>query len=151
MFRGKNVNVKFVLICFPTGKMWYDSDEVSAVTVGERIKMLRTEKHMTLEDVAKGIGTSRATVFKYENGTITNIPLDKIEAIAKLFGVASSYLTGWTDSRNINDGEMFGVVVPDNDTFVKLYEYMTYQERVTMMEIFNLAYARMQTDSGSKE
>lgn len=121
------------------------------MTVGERIKMLRTEQHMTLEDVAKGIGTSRATVSKYENGAITNIPLDKIEAIAKLFGVASSYLTGWTDSRNINDGEMFGVVVPDNDTFVKLYEYMTYQERVTMMEIFNLAYARMQTDSGSKE
>lgn len=150
MFHGKNVNVKFVLICFPTGKMWYDSVEVSTVTVGERIKMLRTEKHMTLEDVAKGIGTSRATVFKYENGAITNIPLDKIEAIAKLFGVASSYLTGWTDSRNINDGEMFGLVVPDNDTFVRLYEYMTYQERVTMMEIFNLAYARMQTDSGSK-
>ena len=131
--------------------MWYDSVEVSAVTVGERIKMLRTEKHMTLEYVAKGIGTSRATVFKYENGAITNIPLNKIEAIAKLFGVASSYLTGWTDSRNINDGEMFGLVVPDNDTFVRLYEYMTYKERVTMMEIFNLAYARMQTDSGSKE
>lgn len=147
MFHGKNVNVKFVLTCFPTGKIWYDSTEVSALTVGERIKMLRTEKHMTLEDVAKGIGTSRATVSKYENGMIAHIPLDKIEAIAQLLGVSSSYLTGWTDKRNNSGGEAFGFVVPDNDMFVKLYEYMTYQERVTMMEIFNLAYARMHTDN----
>lgn len=118
------------------------------MTIGERIKMLRNEKHMTLEDVASKIGTSRATVFKYENGSIINIPPEKIEAIAKLFSVSRSFIMGWTDKRDNTDDsdDMFGVVVPDNDTFVKLYNYMTYQERVTMTEIFSLAHARMQAD-----
>lgn len=123
------------------------------MTIGERIRMLRNEKHMTLEDVAQKIGTSRATVFKYENGTINNIPPEKIEAIAKLFSVSRSYIMGWTDKREAADDsdDMFGIVVPNNDTFVKLYNYMTYQERVTMTEIFSLAHARMQADLGSKK
>ena len=120
------------------------------MTVGERIKMLRTEKHMTLEDVAKWIGTSRATVFKYENGTIINIPPEKIEAIANLFGVSKSFIMCWTDKREaVNADDIPGIVVPDNETFVKLYNYMTHLERITLTEIYNLAYNRMRVENGN--
>ena len=38
------------------------------MTIGERIKALREQRRMTLEDVAKALNVGRATVFKYECG-----------------------------------------------------------------------------------
>lgn len=67
------------------------------MTMGERLKALRKEKRMTLDDVAKRIGVGRATVLKYENGMITNVPSDKVESLATMFGVSPAYLMGWTD------------------------------------------------------
>ena len=36
-------------------------------------------------------------MYKYENGIVTNIPMDKIETMAKLFSVTPAYLMGWTE------------------------------------------------------
>lgn len=52
------------------------------MTIGEKLKSLRKQNRMTLEDVANYINVGRATVLKYENGMITNIPSDKIEHLA---------------------------------------------------------------------
>lgn len=70
--------------------------------LGERIKMLRKEKKMTLEDVAKGIGVSRATVLKYETGQIETIPTARMHQIANFFDVSRPYLEGWTEERRAN-------------------------------------------------
>lgn len=67
------------------------------MTLGERIKYLRKKRHMTLEDVGKTINVERATVSRYESGTITNIPSDKIELMARAFSVSPAYLMGWED------------------------------------------------------
>lgn len=65
------------------------------MNIGERIKLLRTTNNKTLDELALYIGTTRQTVFKYENSIITNIPSDKIEKIAQYFNVSPSYLMGW--------------------------------------------------------
>lgn len=75
------------------------------MTVGERIKNLRKEKKMTLEDVANQIGVSRATVLKYETGAISNIPTERVHQLANLFKVTRPYLMGWTDERGVNPAE----------------------------------------------
>ena len=64
-------------------------------TAGERIRKLRLEKDLTLDDVAKHLGVGRQAVHKYEQGTVTNIPLENLEKMADLFGVTPSYLAGW--------------------------------------------------------
>ncbi len=56
--------------------------------VGERIRMWRTEKGYSIDALGKKLGVSRQTVYRYENGIITNIPRDKIERMAALFGVS---------------------------------------------------------------
>ena len=56
--------------------------------VGERIRAWRTEKGYTTEALGKRLGISRQTVYRYESGMITNIPRDKIERMAELFGVS---------------------------------------------------------------
>lgn len=71
------------------------------MTVGERIKEVREKTGMSQVDFADKINVSKQTLYKYENNLITNIPSDKIEAVAKVGGVSPAYLMGWEeiDSR----------------------------------------------------
>lgn len=68
------------------------------MTVGEKIRDLRQQREMTLKELAKAAHTSFQTIYKYENGIITNIPLDRIELIAKALDVKPEVLLGWTDT-----------------------------------------------------
>lgn len=72
------------------------------MTIGERLEYLRKKRRMTLEDVGKAINVGRATVCRYENGSITNIPSDKIELLAMAFSVSPAYIMGWEDEQEID-------------------------------------------------
>ncbi|MFQ8777278.1 MAG: helix-turn-helix domain-containing protein [Roseburia sp.] len=57
------------------------------MTVGERIKELRTQLGLSQVEFAEKINVSKQTLYKYENNIITNIPSDKIEAAAAKSGM----------------------------------------------------------------
>lgn len=65
------------------------------MTVGERIKELRTSKDISQVEFASMIQVSKQTLYKYENNIITNIPSDKIENAAKVLEVSPCQLMGW--------------------------------------------------------
>lgn len=65
------------------------------MTVGERIKILREQLGISQVDFAIRINVSKQTLYKYENNIVTNIPSDKIEAVAKICNVSPAYLMGW--------------------------------------------------------
>lgn len=65
--------------------------------IGDRIKKLRSDTGLSQVEFAQKIGVSKQTLYKYENGIVTNIPSDKIEAIAHLCGVSPAYIMGWDD------------------------------------------------------
>lgn len=67
--------------------------------IGDRIKSLRWEKQMTLEEVSKIVDVSRQTVQKYESGIISNIPSDKIELLAEALDTTPTYLMGWEEKE----------------------------------------------------
>ena len=66
-------------------------------TTGDRIRELRIKNNLTLDDVARHLGVGRQAIYKYEQGTVTNIPLENLEKMADLFGVTPGYLAGWSD------------------------------------------------------
>ena len=66
-------------------------------SVADRIKQAREKSGITQVDLAVKIGVSKQTLYKYENGVITNIPSEKIEQIAELTGVSPAYLMGWVE------------------------------------------------------
>lgn len=142
MFPQKNENVKFMLSVSQRETLWYTSGEVIIMTQGERIKMLREEKQMTMAAVARAIGVSRATAFKYETGAIENIPNEKVEAMAKLFGVSEAYLKGWSDNREETPAGI-GIAVPDGKRFIEAYKVMSYEDRVVLTDIFKRAYEKL--------
>lgn len=61
------------------------------MTIGERLKRLRTEKGLTQEEVGNILGITKAAVQKYENGTITNFKSDTIRKLCQLYGIAPVY------------------------------------------------------------
>lgn len=63
--------------------------------IGQRIKRIRLEKHLTQDELAFRINTTKQTIYKYENGIVTNIPASKIEAIANVLNTTPEYLMGW--------------------------------------------------------
>ena len=79
--------------------------------VGELLKKLRTEKDLSLDDVAKQLGLARQTLYKYETGLITNIPLTRIEELAKIYNVTPGYITGWEDD-DIDLSKVPGIILP---------------------------------------
>lgn len=71
--------------------------------IGDRIKILRESNNMSQVELADAIGVSKQTMYKYENGIITNIPSDKIERLSQVFSVSPAYIMGWTSSALSRD------------------------------------------------
>jgi len=63
--------------------------------ISNELKRLRNEKRMSLEELARLVGTSRQTIHRYENGTISNIPPEKVERLAAALGTTPAMLMGW--------------------------------------------------------
>lgn len=76
------------------------------MTMGDRVKKLRTEKGMTQGELAEAIGTTKQNIYKYETGIISNIPMDRIKAIAKHLNVSPNYLMGWAQIEEQPNGIM---------------------------------------------
>ena len=87
----------------------------------DRLKMLRTEKGLSLGKVADEIGVARTTVLRYENGTITNVPPETVHRMADFFGVTRPYMMGWTDERNVDPDRNLDVVAEKLRTGPRMY------------------------------
>ena len=62
------------------------------MTMGERIRSLRKEHRMSMEELGKYLGVGKSAILKYEKGEVENLPRSTIEKLAILFGVSPSYI-----------------------------------------------------------
>ena len=69
------------------------------MTRGEKIKKAREHMGLSQTALADKINVSKQTMYKYENNIVTNIPTDKIEAIALACHCTPEYLMGWEDEE----------------------------------------------------
>lgn len=65
--------------------------------IGKRIKERRKALGMSVEDLARAIGKSRATVYRYENGYIESLPTEALVPVIDALQTSPDYLIGWTD------------------------------------------------------
>lgn len=70
------------------------------MNTGDRIKQRRIELGLTADDLAQKIGKSRATIYRYENGDIENMPTPILEPLAKALDTTPADLMGWTSSHS---------------------------------------------------
>lgn len=74
--------------------------------IGDRIKKRRIELDMDADELASKIGKSRATVYRYENGDIENLPTTVLEPIAKALQTTPAYLMGWNAIEEMNMNQL---------------------------------------------
>lgn len=67
------------------------------MTIGQRIRERRESLGITQVSLADAIGERKQTLYKYETGVVTNIPIDKIEAIASALQTTPASLMGWEE------------------------------------------------------
>lgn len=67
--------------------------------MSKKIKLLRQQNNMTLEEVGNLVGVGKSTVRKWENGIIANMRRDKIEKLAYALNTTPGYLMGWEDEN----------------------------------------------------
>lgn len=72
------------------------------MNIGDRIRFIREQKGLTLEELGKLCKTTKQTVYKYENSIVTNIPLDRLALIANALDVSQAYLMGWEEETPKN-------------------------------------------------
>ena len=88
---------------------------------GNEFKELRRNKGLTLKDVAKVLNTSEQAVNKYELEIVRNIPLERIEAMAKLYEVSPAYIMGWDEDPSSSVANQVPDTDPAEDRLLKAF------------------------------
>ncbi len=70
-------------------------------TFAERLKELRVSKNLTMEQLGKDIGSTRATISNFENEQ-RKPSLDMLIKLADYFDVSIDYLAGRTDDPKLH-------------------------------------------------
>lgn len=100
------------------------------MTLAQRLKSRREQLKLTQSYVAKKIGVATQTIFKYENEIVTNIPLDRLELLAKALDVSPAYLMGWEDleSESIETNNLIADIIiklRTDDSFREVVEKLS--------------------------
>lgn len=88
-------------------------------TFNERLKELRKEKNVTLEQMAKDLETTKATLSRYENG-LRDPKTEITNKFAEYFNVSVDYLMGKTNVRDIDKKIKFDVDSDLNTLYKKI-------------------------------
>ena len=106
------------------------------MSVGQRIRLAREQKNLTLDEVAKRCETTKQTIYKYENEIVTNIPYDKIVLLSKALDVSPSYLFGWEEKESspselqLTEGEM---------TMLELFRLVPEDKQQLVLQMIRVA------------
>lgn len=80
------------------------------MNTGDRIKQRRIELGFTADELANRIGKSRATIYRYENGDIENMPTTILEPLAKALNTTPADLMGW----GLSDDDIANAFINDD-------------------------------------
>ena len=76
------------------------------MTLGDKIRKLRLENNMSMDDLASCLGVQRSAVNKYEKGIVVNLKRSTISSLARVFNVSPSYFLDDDDGlENLSDEE----------------------------------------------
>ena len=101
------------------------------MTIGERIKNARIKRGFSQVELADKVGISKQTLYKYEHNIVTNIPSDKIEAIAKVLGTEPPILMGW-DVQEYEKAKWF---VATDETIKKIVMAYSHADEITQKHV----------------
>ena len=80
------------------------------MNIGQKIKARRLALGLSADELGQLIGKNRATIYRYENNDIENLPTTALEPLAKALGVSPSYLMGWSNPDEVDLTKIKGII-----------------------------------------
>lgn len=84
------------------------------LTIQERLKDLRVERGLTLEQLSAETGISKSALGKYEADDFKDISPFSMVELAKFYGVSTDYLLGLTEQKNHPNTELYALHLGDD-------------------------------------
>ena len=84
------------------------------LTIQERLKDLRVERGLTLEQLSAETGISKSALGKYETDDFKDISPFSMVELAKFYGVSTDYLLGLTEQKNHPNTELDALHLGDD-------------------------------------
>lgn len=116
--------------------------------IGKRIKQQRKALNISVVEVAKYTGLSKATIHRYESGEIKNIKLPVLETIANILNVNPAWLIGKSKNMERTNDKSTNILFEIDQAikFIKGPSYLTVgtrqitdRERYMIAKILQLA------------
>ncbi len=110
-----------------------------------KVRSLRAEHGLTLEQVARHVGVGRSTIRKWETGMIENIRRDKIAKLAEALHTTPDYLMGW---ENKSKDEVS--LSSDEERLLEMYRQLNDQGKEYILQTVTMAtHVYTKNDSAS--
>lgn len=85
----------------------------TALTIQEKLKDLRVERKLTLEELSEQTGISKSALSNYETNDYKDISHYSIATLAKFYGVTADYLLGLSENKNPADADLTDLHLQD--------------------------------------
>lgn len=106
---------------------------MSLATFCERLRSERTRKNIFLDELAKELNTTKATISRYENN-LREPKIEFIKQVADYFNCSTDYLLGRIDNR---DGIIVKDKVSSNDVQIQVEKY-SYPDGLTYEQVIEI-------------
>lgn len=112
--------------------------------MGKKIKTMREDKGMTLEELGNKVGVGKSTVRKWENGIIANMRRDKIAKLADALDCSPAYLLGYEDALTESNASLIPDLLSDSDLLehVKKLKKLTQSHKQTVFDNIDYWYEK---------
>lgn len=84
------------------------------LTIQERLKDLRSEQKLTLEQLAEKTGISKSALGKYETEEYKDMSPFNLVTLANFYGVSTDYLLGLTEQKNHPNADINNLRLSDD-------------------------------------
>ena len=83
------------------------------LTIQEKLKDLRVERRLTLEELEAKVNISKSTLGSYENDEYKDISHTNLMILAKFYGVSIDYLVGLSENRTLENTALADLHIDD--------------------------------------
>ncbi len=99
-------------------------------SIGSNIRERREKFGLSQSALAEAINESRQTIYKYESGLVSNIPIVKLEAIAEVLQCSPTDLAGWeTKSASFVMEDSLPYITSEEQSLLECWHKATDKER----------------------
>lgn len=107
----------------------------------DRLLMSRRYSEINQRELSRQSGVSNSYISDIENGRVTNVGIEFIEALSKTLDVPPAWLAGWADDSALSEGfdnEEDRKLSEEFRKLLDVFEKLTDDQRTTLLGIASL-------------